>query len=86
MDTPAQHRANQAKFQKKPSEVKKREARNRARAVMIKQGKVKKHDGKDVDHKRGVDAGNGPGNLRVLSQHNNRSYHRTSSGKQIRDK
>lgn len=84
MDTPAQHRKNQAKFQKKPSEVKKRVARNQARAIMIKQGKVHKHDHKDVDHKRGVQAGNGAGNLRVLSQHNNRSYKRTSSGKQIR--
>jgi hypothetical protein len=84
MDTPAQHRRNQAKFQKKPSEVKKRETRNAARRKMEKRGLVHKGDGKDVDHKHGVGRGNSKGNLRVLTKHDNRSYPRTSSGKQIR--
>lgn len=83
-DTPAQHRKNQSKFEKKPSEVKKRVLRNKARAMLIKEGKVHKHDGKDVDHIHGTQGGNKPSNLRVLSQHNNRSYKRTSQGKQIR--
>lgn len=83
-DTPAQHRANQAKFQKKPSEVNKRELRNKARHQMEVAGLVHKHDGKDVDHIHGTGQGNKKSNLRVLSQHNNRSYQRTKTGKQIR--
>lgn len=85
MQTPAQHRRSQAKFQKKPSEVKKREARNAARAKMIKAGLAHKGDGKDVDHKHGVGAGNARSNLRVISKHANRAYHRTSMHKQIRN-
>lgn len=68
---PSQLRA-QAKFQKKPSEIKKREARNRARYAMLKAGKVKKGDGNDVDHVHRVGAGNGPGNLRVVPASKNR--------------
>ena len=84
MQTPAQHRRSQAKFQKKPSEVKKRVARNAARRKMIKAGLAHKGDGKDVDHKRGIGAGNGRGNLRVISRSKNRDYKRTKSGKQKR--
>lgn len=84
VDTPAQHRKNQAKFQKKPSEVKKRVARNAARRKMIEAGKAHKGDGKDVDHIHGVGKGNGAKNLRVISKHKNRAYHRTPTGKQIR--
>ena len=81
MQTPAQHRRSQAKFQKKPSEVKKRVARNAARRKMMRAGLVHKGDGKDVDHKRGIGAGNGRKNLRVQSRTNNRSFARTSKSK-----
>ena len=84
VDTPAQHRRNQAKFQKKPTEVKKRVLRNAARRHALAIGRVHKHDGKDIDHKQGTGAGNAASNLRVLSRHANRSYRRTSSGRQIR--
>jgi hypothetical protein len=67
----AQLRA-QAKYQKKPAQIKKREARNRARYKMMKAGKVKKGDGKDVDHIHRVGAGNGAKNLRVISASKNR--------------
>jgi len=43
---------------------------------MEKAGKVHKGDGKDVDHIKGVGAGNGSGNLRVQSKSANRSYPR----------
>lgn len=79
--TPAQHRRSQAKFQKKPSEVHKRVLRNAARRKMLKLGLVHKHDGKDVDHKKGTGKGNGRGNLRVQSAHANRSFKRTKSSK-----
>ena len=49
-----------------------RSARNSARRSAIKSGRVRKGDGKDIDHKRGVVAGNGSSNLRVLSASANR--------------
>lgn len=54
-------------------ETKDRAKRNAARAKMIKEGKAKKGDGKDVGHKNGVKAGNGSSNLKIQSQKANRS-------------
>lgn len=50
----------------------KRAARNAARRSAIKSGRANKGDGKDVDHKKGVSAGNGSGNLRMMSASLNR--------------
>lgn len=50
----------------------KRAARNSARRSAIRSGRAHKGDGKDVDHRRGVSAGNGSGNLRVMSASANR--------------
>lgn len=63
-----------AKFQKKPSEVKKRVARNKARRHAIKDGRVKKGDGKDIDHKKKLSQGgsNSKSNTRVRSASANR--------------
>lgn len=69
--SPAQLRA-QAKYQAKPEQVDIREARNRARYAMMKAGKVKKGDGKDVDHKNMNPKDNSPSNLRVVSKSANR--------------
>lgn len=52
---------------------KKRAQRNAARAKLMATGAVRKGDGKDVDHKRGLKAGNSKGNLRVLSATKNRA-------------
>ena len=46
----------------------KRAARNRARYSLMKQGRVKKGDGKDVDHKNRNALDNRPGNLSVMSR------------------
>lgn len=72
--SPAQLRA-QAKYQKKPSEVKKRVKRNKARRHAIKDGRVKKGDGKDIDHKKPLRSGgsNSKSNTRVRSRSANRS-------------
>lgn len=42
--------AKENKWENTPAQVKRREARNRARAKAMKQGKVHKGDGKELDH------------------------------------
>jgi hypothetical protein len=81
---PRDYKREYANYQGKPEQLKNRAKRNAARSKMEKAGKVSKGDGKDVDHKRGVGAGNGDDNLRVIPKSKNRSYDRTSSGKQKR--
>lgn len=50
--SPAEKKAK-AKFQKKPSEVKKRVQRNKDRRKAIREGKVKVGDDKHIDHING---------------------------------
>jgi hypothetical protein len=66
----------------KPQRVKQRAARNAARADMMNEGKVKKGDGKDVDHKRPLSkgGGNASSNLRVVAASTNRSVKRKKDG------
>lgn len=63
-----------------PAVKKKRAARNKARAMMEKEGLVHKGDGKDVDHKKPLSKGGTTtkGNLRVKSASANRSYARNA--------
>ena len=61
------------KYEASAQQKKNRAARNAARAKMASAGKVRKGDGKDVDHVRGVKAGNGLKNLKVMSASANRS-------------
>lgn len=74
------HRKAQAKYQKDPIQVQKRENRNLARAHMEKAGKVHKGDGKDVMHKNGNALDNSPTNWMAGSRHKNRSYARKKDG------
>ena len=79
--TPAEvkaHRKAQAKYQKSPEQVQKRETRNAARAALIRAGKAHKGDGKDVMHKNGNALDNRPSNWENGSRHKNRSYARTA--------
>lgn len=62
-----------------PEQKKKRASRNAARAQMEKAGKVRKGDGKDVDHKSGNPKDNSKGNLRVQSKSANRSFPRNKN-------
>lgn len=55
----------------KNGRVKDRAQRNAARSKLEKEGRVKKGDGKHVDHKKGLGAGNGKGNLQVMSAKSN---------------
>lgn len=69
-------KAAQKKYNAKPEQVKRRAARNKSRAEMIKAGKVRKGDGKDVDHKNHNPMDRSKGNLRVQSASKNRSNNR----------
>jgi hypothetical protein len=59
----------------KPKQRAERAARTKAREQMIKKGKVKKGDGKDIDHKKPLRSGGSKGlnNLRVRDRSENRS-------------
>lgn len=70
------HRAAQARYEKSPKEIKKRENRNLARAHEEAAGRAHKGDGKDVMHKDGDALNNSPMNWKVGSRHKNRSYAR----------
>lgn len=70
----ARNYKKETSWEESPRQVKRREARNRARAQAAKKGKVHKGDGKELDHVgyhptgtlRGVPA-------RVVSRHANRT-------------
>ena len=67
-------------IQKTEKYKKERAQRNAARAKMMKAGKVKKGDGKDVAHKKPLSKGgtNKNSNLKVVAKSKNRSFKRKS--------
>lgn len=73
---PRNYRKEYDRYQGRPDQIKKRAMRNKARKLMEKKHGKAKLKGKDVDHKRGVSAGNSPSNLRVISASDNRSFPR----------
>lgn len=73
----AARRKTQARYNSKPDQIKKREARNKARYQMVKKGRAHKGDGRDVMHRDGHALHNVPSNWKMGSQHKNRSYART---------
>lgn len=70
-------------YQGTPTQIANRAKRNKARAQEEKLGKVHKGDGLDVDHRKPLIKGGGTGlsNLRVISEHANRSFKRTKKAK-----
>lgn len=56
----------------KPEQRKRRSNRTMARRQAIKEGRVKKGDGKEIDHKDFNPNNNSKGNLQVLSRSANR--------------
>lgn len=75
-NTPARQRA-QAKYNAKPEQKKKRASRNKARRAMIRAGKARKGDGKDVAHRNGNALDDRMDNYVMQSKKENRSYSRT---------
>jgi 5-methylcytosine-specific restriction endonuclease McrA len=65
-------------YQGTPEQIKKRAQRNKARAELMKDGRVSKGDGKDVDHVKPLSKGGSSSkkNLRVESAGANRSFSR----------
>jgi hypothetical protein len=72
-DAKAKKAAYDTEYNKKT--VKDRVARNAARRALIKAGKVKKGDGKDVDHKNNNPRDNRRSNLSVMKKSRNRAKH-----------
>ena len=60
-------------YQGTPAQRKRNDARKAARRKMVAAGKVKKGDGKDVNHKNGNPKDNNLANLSVESKKTNRS-------------
>ncbi len=69
-------------YQGTPEQIKRRSSRNKARRLMIKEGKAKVGDGRDIDHKNSNPLFNKRSNLRVQTKHANRSYPRTKTARE----
>ena len=70
---------NAVKYEDSPEQVKNRMERNRARAKLMREGKVHKGDGKDVAHVKAADKGGSiKDGVRVESASKNRSFKRDS--------
>jgi hypothetical protein len=70
-----------AQYEDTPEQVKHREERNKLRYKLLKEGKVKKGDKKDVAHKVALDkGGSNKDGYFVQSRSGNRSFKRDSKG------
>lgn len=69
-------------YNSRPEQRKARSERTQARNEAIKEGLVRRGDGKDIDHKKPLSKGgsNSPSNRRVVSASSNRSFSRNSDG------
>lgn len=74
--TPGQIRRQVRGYNARPENVAKRVKNNQARATLEKEGKVRKGDGKDVDHKKPLRSGgsNARSNLRAMPASRNRGW------------
>jgi len=73
MPTARNYKKEYRDFQGKPEQIKRRAERNTARTKMESAGRVRKGDGKDVDHRDLNTSNNSRSNLRVMSKSANRS-------------
>ena len=71
----------EAAYEARAEQVRNRVARNAARRKLMREGKVKKGDGKDVAHVVALDkGGTNKQGLRVESKSTNRSFRRDKKG------
>lgn len=62
----------QRKYNSKALQKKRRAQRNKSRRMLEREGRVRKGDGRDIDHNNHNTADNSPGNLTVRSKSENR--------------
>ena len=62
-----------AKFQSSTKSKKDRASRNKVRKAALRSGRVKKGDGRDIDHVDGNPRNNSKKNLKVVSKSKNRA-------------
>lgn len=74
----------QRKYNSQPSQVKRRAERNASRAAMVKAGKAKKGDGKDVDHKNHKTSDKSAKNLQTISRSKNRAMNQYDKRKKAK--
>ena len=74
----------QRKYNSQPAQKKRRAERNASRAVMEKAGKVRKGDGKDVDHRSHDTSDMSRKNLSVMSKSKNRSMNQHDKRKKTK--
>ena len=76
------YKRENALYNSKPEQRHNRSLRTMARDAAIKEGRVARGDGKDLDHIKPLSKGgsNARSNTRVTSQHSNRSFARNRDG------
>ena len=80
------YRSEYKNYQGTPEQIARRSSRNKARRKLIKQGKVRKGDGMDVDHINSNPLSNNTSNLRPKRASDNRSFPRTKTAREKRRK
>ncbi len=80
------YRSEYDNYHSSPKQKKNRAARNAARAIMLKKGRVKKGDGKDVTHRNGNPRDNSSSNLGILDRGRNRSFRRNRKAGKVEKK
>lgn len=69
------YRDEYLKYQASEQDKRDRAKRNKNRREFEREGRVSKHDGRDIDHKNGDPQDNARKNLRVMSASANRAKH-----------
>lgn len=76
----------QRKYNGSPEQKKRRAERNASRRKMVKAGKVKKGDGKEIDHRNKNTSDQSSKNLRVREKSANRADNRGTGGRKKKGK
>tara|TARA_R100000541_G_scaffold54184_1_gene62609 strand:+ start:250 stop:498 length:249 start_codon:yes stop_codon:yes gene_type:complete len=79
--TSRNYRQEYDRYQGTAKQKKRRAGRNKARRIMIANGKAKKGDGKDVAHKDNNPLNSVAKNMRMESKRSNRSFKRTKNAR-----
>jgi len=69
---PRNYRDEYDNYQSRSKQIKRRSSRNKARRKMVKSGRARKGDGRDVHHKDGNALNNSGRNLTILGKSTNR--------------